>query len=211
MHDEKNISEQFNMLPAEWNAWLLENLERGCDPIDLANVLIREGLIKVSQEYFLDNHIDKEYFTGVEQLIEEKESNLKTHLNFQKKKLIAEMLLEQKTETEIYQNLRDEGICETAIEIELFELKNNPCFKVAQEQSFLVRKRNWLLNMLDRFAQLNNEYLQIKRIPTPTFNYFIQFYYIRNLPIILTDAINHWPALKNGHQSILKVLLEEKL
>lgn len=204
MHDEKNISEQFTMLPAEWNAWLLENLERGCDPIDLANVLIREGLIKVSQKSFLDNHIDKEYSTRVEQLIEEKESNLKTHLNFQQKKLVAEMLLEQKTETEIYQNLRGEGICKTAIAIELFELKNNPYFKVAQEQFFLVRKRNWLLNTLDRFAQLNNEYLQIKRISTPTFNYFIQFYYSRNLPIILTDAINHWPALKKWSPEYFK-------
>jgi hypothetical protein len=48
MDVEINLINQFKALPENWNAWLLENLERGCHPEDLAKILLQEGLIELN-------------------------------------------------------------------------------------------------------------------------------------------------------------------
>lgn len=212
MDVEINLINQFKALPENWNAWLLENLERGCHPEDLAKILLQEGLIELNQVK-LDGNIENEQnYNWLEQLVAQKQSFTTSNLNSRQKKWIAEAVLEEKPKNMIYQTLKAQGLNEIDIAIELVELKQNPYFQIAQQQHFLVKKRNWLLDTLDRFARLNPSYTEVKRISTPYFEHFVEHYYSRNLPVLLTNAIDHWNALKKwspqyfkqtvGHQEI---------
>ncbi|WP_336938575.1 cupin-like domain-containing protein [Acinetobacter modestus] len=212
MDVEINLINQFKALPENWNAWLLENLERGCHPEDLAKILLQEGLIELNPVK-LDGNIENEQnYNWLEQLVAQKQSFTPSNLNSRQKKWIAEAVLEEKPKNMIYQTLKAQGLNEIDIAVELVELKQNPYFQIAQQQHFLVKKRNWLLDTLDRFARLNPSYTEVKRISTPYFEHFVEHYYSRNLPVLLTNAIDHWNALKKwspqyfkqtvGHQEI---------
>jgi len=48
MDTQASLARQFSALSKEWRAWLEENLDRGCNPVDLANILLREGLIDLT-------------------------------------------------------------------------------------------------------------------------------------------------------------------
>ncbi|WHP07469.1 MULTISPECIES: cupin-like domain-containing protein [Acinetobacter] len=190
MDVQQNLIRQFNALPEEWRAWLEENFERGCNPVELANILLREGLITLETD---------ETFTGPQESLTGIASPAEStvHFSIEQKKWLAQAVLEKKAQIDIYQTLQAQGLSEKAITQELLQLKQDPYFQIAQQQHFLVKKRNWLLDTLDRFARLNPEYQQITRIKIPSFDFFIQHYYSRNLPVILTHAIDHWPALTN--------------
>ncbi|MCI3878347.1 cupin-like domain-containing protein [Acinetobacter higginsii] len=195
MDAQENLARQFNALPKEWQAWLEENLERGCAPIDLANILLREGLIDLNKDFSAPIYAEEQHYRELEQAAATKQTQLSSTFTSEQKKWLAQMLLDGLSKAEIYQSLMKHGLNENDIAFEWVQLKQNPYFQIAEEQHFLLKKRNWLLHTLDRFARLNPEYQLIKRISKPDFSDFIQQYYSRNLPVILTDAIQHWPAL----------------
>ncbi|MDH0031090.1 MULTISPECIES: cupin-like domain-containing protein [unclassified Acinetobacter] len=190
MDAQQNLIRQFNALPEEWRAWLEENFERGCNPVELANILLREGLITLEAD---------ETFTGPQESLTgiARPAESTVHFSIEQKKWLAQAVLEKKPQIDIYQTLQAQGLSEKSISQELVQLKQDPYFQIAQQQHFLVKKRNWLLDTLDRFARLNPEYQQIARIQVPSFDFFIQHYYSRNLPVILTHAVDHWSALKS--------------
>lgn len=195
MDAQENLARQFSALPKEWQAWLEENLERGCAPIDLANILLREGLIDLNKDFSAPIYAEEQHYRELEQAAATKQTQLSSTFTPEQKKWLAQMLLDGLSKAEIYQSLMKQGLNEIDIASEWVQLKQHPYFQIAEEQHFLLKKRNWLLHTLDRFARLNPEYQQIKRISKPDFTDFIQQYYSRNLPVILTDAIQHWPAL----------------
>lgn len=212
MDAQINLINQFKALPKNWNDWLLENLERGCNPDDLAKILLQEGLIDLDKVGFESNNEYSQNYAWLEQLIAKKHDYISNNLNAHQKKWIAEAVLEEKSKVEIYQTLKAQGLNEIDIAAEIVELNQNPYFQIAQQQHFLVKKRDWLLDTLDRYARLHTDYLQVKRISTLNFEQFIQDYYSRNLPVIFNNAIDHWSALKQwspqyfrdtiGHQKI---------
>lgn len=195
MDDQENLARQFNALPKEWQAWLEENLERGCAPIDLANILLREGLIDLNKDFSAPIYTEEQHYRELEQAAAAEQTQLSSTFTPEQKKWLAQMLLDGLSKAEIYQSLMKQGLNENDIAFEWVQLKQHPYFQIAEEQHFLLKKRNWLLHTLDRFARLNPEYQQIKRVSKPDFADFIQQYYSRNLPVILTDAIQHWPSL----------------
>lgn len=173
--------------------------------MELANILLREGLITLEAD---------ETFTGAQELLNGTTSpaEISDHFSTEQKKWLAQAVLDKKHQKDIYQTLQVQGLSEKAISEELLQLQQDPYFQIAQQQHFLVKKRDWLLDTLDRFARLHTGYLQVKRISTPSFEQFIQDYYSRNLPIIFNNAIDHWSAIKHwspqyfrdtiGHQKI---------
>lgn len=195
MDAQENLARQFSALPNEWQAWLEENLERGCAPIDLVNILLREGLIDLNKDFSAPIYTEEQHYRELEQAAAAEQTQLSSTFTPEQKKWLAQMLLDGLSKAEIYQSLMKEGLNENDIAFEWVQLKQHPYFQIAEEQHFLLKKRNWLLHTLDRFARLNPEYQQIKRVSKPDFADFIQQYYSRNLPVILTDAILHWPAL----------------
>lgn len=195
MDAQENLARQFSELPEAWRAWLEENLERGCAPIDLANILLREGLIDLNKDFSAPIHVEEQHYRELEQAAAARQTQFSSVFAPEQKKWLAQAVLDNISKANIYQSLSAQGLSEIDIALEWVQLKQDPYFQIAQEQHFLVRKRNWLLHTLDRFARLNPEYRQITRISKPEFTDFIQHYYSRNLPVILTDAIQHWPAL----------------
>lgn len=210
MDIQSSLMQQFNALPQEWNAWLIENLERGCNPVDLADILLREGLIQPDTEYLEQKPIHPQPYDWLERIAVQKQTQLSSEFNDQQKKWLAEAVLQQQPRTEIYQTLMAQGLSDIDIALELVQLRQHPYFQIAQKQYFLVQKRNWLLNTLDRFARLNPAYQQIQRIPVPNFDDFIQQYYSRNLPVILTGAINHWVAKQKWTPQYFKQMVGNK-
>lgn len=204
MNTQENLTKQFNGLPIEWQTWLEENLDRGCDPVELAKVLHSEGLLKFEQNFVNHQPINDTYFQQFEQIAEQKQSQLSSSFSVAQKKWLAQQVLQGVDKPCIYQTLKSEGLSEIDIALEWVLLKQDPYFQLAQEQHFLVNKRNWLLNTLDRFARLNLDYQQIKRIQHIAFPQFIEQFYSRNLPVILTGAISHWPALKKWSPEYFK-------
>ncbi|USA53078.1 cupin-like domain-containing protein [Acinetobacter sp. C32I] len=204
MDAQENLARQFNALPKEWQAWLEENLERGCAPIDLANILLREGLIDLNKDFSAPIYTEEQHYRELEQAAAAEQTQLSSTFTPEQKKWLAQMLLDGLSKAEIYQSLMKQGLNENDIAFEWVQLKQHPYFQIAEEQHFLLKKRNWLLHTLDRFARLNPEYQQIKRVSKPDFADFIQQYYSRNLPVILTDAIQHWPALQKWSPQYFK-------
>lgn len=204
MDAQESLARQISALPKEWHAWLEENLERGCNPVDLTNILLREGLIDLNKNFSAPTQLEEQHYQTLEKVATEKQTQLRSTFTPQQKQWLAQAVLDGLSKAEIYYSLVKQGLSEIDIALEWVQLKQHPYFQIAQEQHFLVKKRNWLLHTLDHFARLNPEYQQIKRISKPEFSYFIQQYYSRNLPVILTDAIQHWPALQKWSPQYFK-------
>ncbi|QER40643.1 cupin-like domain-containing protein [Acinetobacter suaedae] len=210
MNQSENLFRQFNNLSEEWKIWIVENLERGCAPTDLMHILIKEGLITSVQEATIKQDIHPQYYTWLEQIVQQKQNLSTTTLNDAQKKWLAEAVLDQIPRIEIYHTLITQGANEIDIAIELTQLKQHPYFQIAQQQHFLNRKRDWLLKTLDRFARLNPNYREIQRIPTPNFEQFVQDFYSRNLPVVLTNAIEHWDALEKWSPQYFKDMVGDQ-
>ena len=102
MDAQQNLIRQFNALPEEWRAWLEENFERGCNPVELANILLREGLITLEAD---------ETFTGAQELLNGTTSpaEFSDHFSTEQKKWLAQAVLDKKHQKDIYQNFRYKG------------------------------------------------------------------------------------------------------
>jgi hypothetical protein len=89
MDAQQNLIRQFNALPEEWRAWLEENFERGCNPVELANILLREGLITLEAD---------ETFTGAQELLNGTTSpaEFSDHFSTEQKKWLAQAVLDKK-------------------------------------------------------------------------------------------------------------------
>ncbi|MBC9230864.1 cupin-like domain-containing protein [bacterium SPL81] len=211
MDTHANLIQQFNALPENWNAWLIENIQRGCAPEELAQILLKEGLIDPTKTSMQSSQQAQEHLSWLEQIVEQKNrSNPAQDLTQEQKTWLAQALFEQKTKEQIYQTLKVQGLNEIDIANELVHLKQNPYFKIAQQQHFLLQKRNWLLDTLDRFARLNIAYNKIERIQVPSFEHFVQHYYSRNLPVIFNNAIDHWDARKKWSPEYFRKTIADK-
>ena len=119
MDAQQNLIRQFNALPEEWRAWLEENFERGCNPVELANILLREGLITLEAD---------ETFTGAQELLNGTTSpaEFSDHFSTEQKKWLAQAVLDKKHQKDIYQTLQVQGLSEKGISEELLQLKQDP-------------------------------------------------------------------------------------
>ncbi len=80
---------------------------------------------------------------------------------------------------------------------EILLAENHPYIQAGKEIFYTLNKRNWLLKTWDTLAALDTRYnTHIEKINTPDFQTFIDTYYSKNLPVLLTEGIDHWPALK---------------
>ena len=112
-------------------------------------------------------------------------------------KWITKAELKNISHLHIFKVLHENGYSGLDTATALLELKNDPCFELLKETDFTLRKREWLIDTVDQLARLNPAYSQtIDRISTPDFQYFMNYYYSRHLPVVLTDAIENWEALK---------------
>lgn len=180
----KQGEQWLNQLPLEWQEWLTNNIERGCSVDELMQILQKNGL------GFSQQQTENSIMPDIEQRIEQDEITLQNQ--------IIDLLLEQNDANVITEKLQRSASKTPKALLELIEkIKQSALFLRLQDTTHQLKKREWLLSSLDQMAQLNPYYhQQIPRIITPKFHDFIQNYYSQHRPVILTQGIEHWAALK---------------
>jgi 2-succinyl-5-enolpyruvyl-6-hydroxy-3-cyclohexene-1-carboxylate synthase len=142
MDTHANLIKQFNALPENWNAWLIENIQRGCAPEELAQILLREGLIDPTKTSMHSNQQAQEHLSWLEEIVEQKNrSNPAQDLTQEQKTWLAQALFEQKTKEQIYQTLKAQGLNEIDIANELVHLKQNPILKLLNNSIFITETK----------------------------------------------------------------------
>lgn len=72
----------------------------------------------------------------------------------------------------------------------------NGYIQAAKDMKYTLDKRNWLINTVGQLAALDEgAYQRLKAIKTPDFITFVDQYYSKHKPVILTEGITHWSAL----------------
>lgn len=166
-------------LPLDWKNWFSLNLNNGCKIETLLNDLVKNGFT-IDYENIPATH-------SVNTVSESIEND------------IISLLLAKHTPNQIaskYNN--DRNILNAAINI-----ATSSAFKRLKETSHQLDKKTWLLNTVDSLAQLSSSYQTIPKIQAPSFNVFLDSYYSQHLPVILTGAIDHWPAKEKWNPEYL--------
>ncbi|GLS24355.1 cupin-like domain-containing protein [Marinibactrum halimedae] len=87
----------------------------------------------------------------------------------------------------------------------IVQARSNPYVKAACEIQNQLEKRHWLMETLHELAQLDSRYLKkIDKKPAPAFSDFVVQYYSKQIPLIITDGINHWRAKKHWTPKYIK-------
>lgn len=176
----------FKQLPQDWQGWVLENLQRGCDPQGIADILYQQGFrISTRQQQAVAEQLNA---TGQALFNQINEGNWK--------KWLVRAVVEHMPEAAFTQRLQNAGLDAGWIQQALTEVRNSPYLTVAAEYHLQLKKREWLMHTIDQLARLNSAYAsQIERIHIPDFAIFIRDYYSQHRPVILQGGVDHWPAL----------------
>jgi SAM-dependent methyltransferase len=112
------------------------------------------------------------------------------------RKWLASNLMKGSAAGDLQRTMRDQGLSHVAIAAELLLVRDHPYLQAGKDISQALAKRNWLMRTCDRLAALDQRYgKQIEVRPVPAFDEFIREYYSKHLPVVLTGAVEHWPAL----------------
>jgi Ser/Thr protein kinase RdoA (MazF antagonist) len=93
--------------------------------------------------------------------------------------------------------LREKGFAHVDIATELTLARQHPYVQAGQEIFQTLAKRNWLLRTVDGLSALDERYsrrIEVRR--APPFDAFVREYYSKHLPVVLTGAVDCWPALR---------------
>lgn len=74
-----------------------------------------------------------------------------------------------------------------------------------------LAKRNWFLSTQERLLGLSEQALGIAQLPNIDAASFLNDFYARNRPLILTQAISDWPALQLWTPDYLKARIGDRL
>ncbi len=174
----KNIQHSqiwYQSLPTEWQDWLTENIDNGCNTEKISEILQAHGFSPVS---YTDT------FAPIEQL--------PVHLQ----NVLLDDCLNGLNTAEILEKNKQENISNHLIIHFLKQINNNVIFKRLKKVTQQQNKERWLLSVIGQLKTLNATTTNhIERIETPNFKTFIQDFYSQMQPVILQGGIDHWPAL----------------
>jgi hypothetical protein len=124
---------------------------------------------------------------------------------------IAKCLLMEHTEESIIAGLVDKGYSKATVAEEIKLAKSNPYFKGASEiyeretakledsshdEWKAATNQAWLLSVYEKLSRLDQDFGEIQRISPPPFKEFVANFLSKNRPVILTGAMEEWPAYK---------------
>lgn len=124
---------------------------------------------------------------------------------------IAKCLLMEHPEESITASLLEKGYGRELIADEITRAKQSPYLKGASEvhqremlkledqshaESKAANSQAWLLGLYEKLSRLDENFGEIQRIPPPPFKDFIADYVSKNRPVILSGAMEQWPAFQ---------------
>ena len=110
---------------------------------------------------------------------------------------LASQLMRGVSNNVIHYQLQQQGYNDIDIRTEIKQAQQHPYIKAGTNIAHVLDKRNWLLETNNALASLDARYdKNIEVRETPDFDTFIRDYYSKQLPVVFTDGIQHWPALK---------------
>jgi len=86
-------------------------------------------------------------------------------------------------------------------------LINDSIIVNGRAMALTLRKRDWLLDVLEKHQQLRPGSAQIERRRRITSEEFLDSYYAQNRPVILLDEIAEWPALAKWTPDYLREII----
>lgn len=113
------------------------------------------------------------------------------------RKWIASNLMKGGAPLGVKKVLSKQGYSSVDIATEILMATEHPYVQAGQEIFHQLTKRNWLLRTCDTLAALDPRYSrEIEIRATPSFDLFIKDYYSKHLPVVLTQGVSKWQALK---------------
>ncbi|PZO36985.1 MAG: hypothetical protein DCF19_20085 [Pseudanabaena frigida] len=104
----------------------------------------------------------------------------------------------------IEQQLISHGISPSAARLEVSSLNQNAYFQAGHKFVHALRKLESHANILADLAALSPHSLVIDRKPNISRTDFLENYYVKNTPLILTDITKNWAALSLWNPEYLK-------
>lgn len=172
----------FKTLPMKWQNWLEANIQRGCDAEQLAMILKQHGLTTTLEE--------RAQITAHNEPVTLQDESLQQEL----KHWLMECRLVGMHLEQILQNV-PKPFNALSIEQTWTALDQDWVFQKLLDTQQKLNKCQWMMQTQDQLKQLNPHYNQvIAKVNAPSFQDFIQQYYSPQLPVILQNGIQHWPA-----------------
>lgn len=120
------------------------------------------------------------------------------------KQWIAENKLHDNSDDSIIQAMLQNGIdFQIAIQ-EVNRIAADPSFFAGRNFVQLLRKLQSILEINQKLAELSPNFGKIERRSRLSRQEFLENYYAKNTPVILTDMMNDWPAMSSWSPDYLK-------
>lgn len=127
------------------------------------------------------------------------------------RKWLASNLMKGSSPETLQKVLREQGFSHLDIATEILLAENHPYIEAGKDIFLTLKKRNWLLKTCDTLAALDSRYSQtLEKRVTPDFETFVKDYYSKHLPVVLTNGVDHWPALKKWTPDFLREQFGDK-
>lgn len=100
------------------------------------------------------------------------------------------------------------------VEEEFSKAVNHPYIEAGKKMKYMLNKRDWLLNTMDKFENSDPGFVNTEKVPIPSFADFLRDYYYRNRPGVFSGGVDHWKAMswtpeilrqKVGEDALVKV------
>jgi len=109
---------------------------------------------------------------------------------------IAENLMLGAGEAAILARLVERGTPRETAEAEIAAAKASPYFLGVARAASRARKRDWMLGAYGRLAEMRDPEPRIDRLERPSGDVFFRDYYAGHRPLLITGAIDDWPAME---------------
>ncbi len=123
------------------------------------------------------------------------EAQTNKELSHDWKRWLADNKLHNQTDNSIIQAMLQNGIdWQVAIQ-EVNNITSDPCFQAANNFIQLLRKLESILEINSKLAELSPNFGKIERISRISRQDFLENYYAKNTPLIITNMMDDWEAM----------------
>ena len=117
---------------------------------------------------------------------------------------IAENELLRIEERKILEVLARNGVNRPQAIAEVRALALDPCYQGGDRVAQRLHKLRSLLKVYGELAALSSSARAVERRPPVSREEFLESYYARNRPVVFTDLLTHWAAIRTWNPSFLK-------